>query len=51
MALRRGAQVWPPLERLVTAEVPDVLLADDAELRELLGDAILLLAAAGIEVL
>ncbi|WP_328373413.1 DEAD/DEAH box helicase (plasmid) [Streptomyces sp. NBC_00445] len=51
LALRRGARVWPPLERLVTAEVPDMLLADDAELRELLGDAVPQLAAAGIEVL
>jgi hypothetical protein len=51
LTLRRGARMWPPLERLVTGEVPDVLLADDTEVRELLGDAVAQLSAAGIEVL
>ncbi|MGW1615652.1 DEAD/DEAH box helicase [Streptomyces sp. NPDC002285] len=51
LTLRRGARMWPPLERLVTSEVPDVLLADDTEVRELLGDAVAQLAASGIEVL
>ena len=51
LALRRGARMWPPLKRLEDAAVPGVLWADDGELRDLLGDAVPRLAAAGIEVL
>ncbi|MFJ9380175.1 DEAD/DEAH box helicase [Streptomyces sp. NPDC101455] len=51
LTLRRGARAWPPLESLVASDVPGILLAGDTEVRELLGDAVAQLAAAGIEVL
>jgi superfamily II DNA or RNA helicase len=51
LALRRGARVWPPLERLLEEARPETLLLDDAEVGELLGPAAEALAAAGVEVL
>ncbi|MEC3976790.1 DEAD/DEAH box helicase [Amycolatopsis sp. H20-H5] len=50
LALRRGAQVWPPLEPLLGAVVPDELGLGDVEIAELLADAAPRLAAAGIDV-
>jgi SNF2 family DNA or RNA helicase len=50
IAVRRAAQVWPPLQRLLRQAVPDALELDDDEVVELLGDAAARLAAAGVEV-
>ncbi|WP_460403376.1 DEAD/DEAH box helicase [Actinophytocola sediminis] len=50
LTLRRAAQVWPPLHRLLDLAVPDRLVLDDAEVLDLLGDGGTRLAAAGIEV-
>ncbi|WP_372412193.1 DEAD/DEAH box helicase [Streptomyces luteireticuli] len=50
LALRRGAKVWPPLSRLLSATVPDALQLADDELLGLLGEAAERLAAAGIQV-
>ncbi|AEW99795.1 SNF2/RAD54 family helicase (plasmid) [Streptantibioticus cattleyicolor NRRL 8057 = DSM 46488] len=49
LALRRGAKAWPPLSRLLSAPVPDVLRLADDELLGLLGQATERLAAVGIE--
>ncbi len=51
LALRRGAQVWPPLKRLLDESRPESLVLDDAEAGDLLGPAAEALAGAGIEVL
>ncbi|MDX5563174.1 DEAD/DEAH box helicase [Streptomyces sp. ID05-04B] len=48
--LERGARAWPPLRRLARGRVPDKLLCDAEELRALMGDAVPLLADAGIAV-
>ncbi|MFE7424392.1 DEAD/DEAH box helicase [Streptomyces sp. NPDC057545] len=50
LALRRAARVWSPLERLLDQPVPDVLALDEDELYELLGEAGMRLAAAGVGV-
>ncbi|MFP8883308.1 DEAD/DEAH box helicase [Streptomyces mangrovi] len=50
LALRRGARVWPPLQRLLKDTVLDRLRLTDDEALELLGDATDTLRAAGIEV-
>ncbi|MFD7971739.1 DEAD/DEAH box helicase [Streptomyces clavifer] len=50
LALRRAARVWPPLERLLDQPVPDVLALTEEELYELIGDAGVRLAAAGVAV-
>ncbi len=50
LALRRGARVWPPLTRLLTAARPDRLELDDEEVAQLLGPAAEGLAATGMEV-
>lgn len=39
LAVRRAAQAWPPLQRLLDTAVPDELILDDAEVEELLGAA------------
>ncbi len=51
LALRRGARVWPPLERLLDQARPDRFVLTDAEAEQLLGGASEDLAAAGITVL
>ncbi|MFI5530977.1 DEAD/DEAH box helicase [Kitasatospora sp. NPDC051853] len=48
LTLRRAARVWPPLGRLLTAAVPAELELSDEEVQELLGDAAVRLAAAGL---
>jgi SNF2 family DNA or RNA helicase len=50
VAVRRAAQAWPPLQRLLHRAVPDVLELDDDEVVQLLGEASGRLAAAGVEV-
>lgn len=50
LALRRGAHVWPPLDRLLKDAAPDQLRLTDAEAFDLLGDATDTLRAAGIDV-
>ncbi|MGK5448510.1 DEAD/DEAH box helicase [Streptomyces radiopugnans] len=50
LALRRGARVWPPLQRLLKDAAPDRLRLTDDEAFELLGDATDTLRAAGIDV-
>ncbi|MFJ9755600.1 DEAD/DEAH box helicase [Streptomyces sp. NPDC101149] len=50
LALRRGARVWPPLERLLKDAAPDQLRLTDDEAFELLGDATDALRGAGIDV-
>ncbi|WP_166348108.1 SNF2-related protein [Phytoactinopolyspora limicola] len=47
LALRRAAQTWPPLDRLLRRQVPDQLWLDDDEFAELLGGAAERLAAGG----
>ncbi|HEY2301651.1 MAG TPA: SNF2-related protein, partial [Acidimicrobiales bacterium] len=51
LALRRGAQVWPPLKRLLDEARPEVLVLDDPEASDLLGPAAEALSGAGIDVL
>lgn len=51
LALRRGAGVWPPLQRLIEEARPDRLELADQEVGELLGPAAEGLASAGLEVL
>ena len=51
VALRRGAQAWPPLGRVLDGARPEVLALDDIEAQEPLGPAATALAGAGIEVL
>ncbi|MEU1276479.1 DEAD/DEAH box helicase [Streptomyces sp. NPDC005799] len=50
LALRRGARVWPPLQRLLKDAAPDELRLTDDEAFDLLGDATDTLRAAGIDV-
>ncbi|MFJ8009493.1 DEAD/DEAH box helicase [Streptomyces fagopyri] len=50
LALRRGARVWPPLERLLKDSAPDQLRLTDDEAFGLLGDATDALRGAGIHV-
>ncbi|MFG2386584.1 DEAD/DEAH box helicase [Streptomyces avermitilis] len=50
LALRRGAHVWPPLDRLLRDAAPDQLRLTDDEAFDLLGDATDRLRAAGIDV-
>jgi superfamily II DNA or RNA helicase len=51
LALRRGAQIWPPLERLLHEAAPSSLELDDDEATAILGPLAVELGAAGIEVL
>ena len=51
LALRRGAQAWSPLTRLLDDSRPESLVLDDGEAGELLGPAAEALSGAGIEVL
>ncbi|WP_409491539.1 DEAD/DEAH box helicase [Amycolatopsis sp. cmx-11-12] len=50
LALRRAAQLWPPLEPLLSAAVPDEVGLRDTDVTELLTTAAPLLATAGIDV-
>ncbi|HEY5837260.1 DEAD/DEAH box helicase, partial [Streptomyces sp.] len=50
LALRRGARLWPPLDRLLKDAAPDQLRLTDDEAFDLLGDATDALRAAGIDV-
>ncbi|WP_181772082.1 SNF2-related protein [Amycolatopsis pittospori] len=50
LALRRAAQLWPPLEPLLGAAVPDEVGLSDADITELLTTGAPLLATAGIDV-
>ncbi|MGW0572353.1 SNF2-related protein [Streptomyces tauricus] len=50
LAVRRAARVWPPLDRLSTQDVPDVLALSEDELSDLLGVAATRLGAAGVAV-
>jgi len=50
LALRRAAHLWPPLEPLLSAAVPDEVGLGDSDITELLTTAAPLLATAGIEV-
>ncbi|MFD9420125.1 DEAD/DEAH box helicase [Streptomyces goshikiensis] len=50
LALRRGAHVWPPLDRLLKDAVPDQLRLTDDEAFDLLGDATDTLRTAGVDV-
>ncbi|MYS83563.1 ATP-dependent helicase [Streptomyces sp. SID5474] len=50
LALRRAARVWPALEPLLNAGVPDRVVVGDDDLGALLGAAGARLAAAGVEV-
>ncbi|WP_405762791.1 DEAD/DEAH box helicase [Streptomyces sp. NBC_00045] len=50
LALRRGARVWPPLDRLLKDAAPDRLRLTDDEAFDLLGDATDTLRAAGVDV-
>ena len=50
LLIRRAAQVWPPLARLLELAVPDELELSDAEVTDLLGGGGHALAAAGIPV-
>lgn len=50
LTLRRAARVWPVLDRLLAAAVPDSVDLSDDEVLELLGEAATKLAAAGIRV-
>jgi hypothetical protein len=51
LALRRGARVWSPLQRLLDESKPSELALDDDEAVELLGGPGVALAGAGIDVL
>ncbi|MFD7920309.1 SNF2-related protein [Streptomyces sp. NPDC059740] len=50
LALRRAADLWPPLGRLLERPVPDVLPLSENELHDLLAEASPRLAAAGVAV-
>jgi len=50
LALRRAAQLWPPLEPLLGAAVPDEVGLSDTDVTELLTTGAPLLATAGIDV-
>jgi superfamily II DNA or RNA helicase len=49
-AVRRAARFWPPLEQLLTREVPDAADLDDTDLTDLLDGGAAALTAAGIPV-
>ncbi|MGZ4705449.1 MAG: DEAD/DEAH box helicase, partial [Acidimicrobiales bacterium] len=51
LALRRGARLWPPLERLLAETCPTSLELDDHEAIDLFGPLATDLAGAGVEVL
>jgi len=51
VAMRRGARVWPPMERLLQEARPARLQLTDEEVGELLGPAADDLAAAGVQVM
>ncbi|WP_405547705.1 DEAD/DEAH box helicase [Streptomyces phaeochromogenes] len=50
LALRRGAHVWPPLNRLLKDAAPDQVRLTDDEAFDLLGDGTDTLRVAGIDV-
>ncbi|MFD0971490.1 DEAD/DEAH box helicase [Plantactinospora endophytica] len=50
LAIRRAAQVWPPLRYLLDAAVPDQLVLTDEEVTELVADAAGRLGAVGVAV-
>lgn len=50
VGVRRAARVWPPLERLLQAAVPDEVVLSDDEVAELLAAASARLTAAGVDV-
>jgi SNF2 family DNA or RNA helicase len=50
VALRRAAQAWPVLDRLLRRPVPDRLVLDADELTDLLDEGLPALAAAGVDV-
>ncbi|RZT86452.1 helicase-like protein [Pseudonocardia sediminis] len=50
LALRRAAQLWPPLERLLSAAVPGALDLDDTDLADLLASGVAALASGGVAV-
>ncbi|MFF1745622.1 DEAD/DEAH box helicase [Streptomyces mirabilis] len=50
LALRRGARVWPPLQRLLKDAAPEELRLTDDEAFDLLGDATDALRTTGIDV-
>ena len=50
LVLRRAARVWEPLGRLLAAPVPAAFDLSDDEVYELLGDAAVRLASAGVDV-
>ncbi|WP_374225951.1 DEAD/DEAH box helicase [Pseudonocardia sp. KRD291] len=50
LALRRAAQLWGPLERLLRDAVPDAVELDDADLADLLVSGAAALASAGVAV-
>jgi superfamily II DNA or RNA helicase len=50
LAVRRAARVWAPLERLLNAALPDELTLGDADVEELLDEAVPRLAAIGVDV-
>ncbi|MDN5919824.1 MAG: DEAD/DEAH box helicase, partial [Pseudonocardia sp.] len=50
LALRRAAQLWAPLERLLRDAVPDALDLDDTDLADLLASGAAALASGGVDV-
>lgn len=50
VGVRRAARVWPPLERLLQAAVPDEVVLSDEEVAQLLAAASARLTAAGVDV-
>ena len=50
LALRRAAQLWTPLERLLDGPVPDAMTLADEDVVDLLGEAGPRLAAGGVDV-
>jgi superfamily II DNA or RNA helicase len=51
LALRRGAAVWPSLDRVLEQSRPSAISLDDGDISDLLGGVTEDLASAGIEVL
>ncbi len=51
VTLRRGARVWPPLERLLAQSRPDRIVLSDDEVDQLLAEAGRELSAAGLTVI
>jgi superfamily II DNA or RNA helicase len=51
LALRRGAQAWPPLRAVLDTAAPDSLPLDDDTAADLLGEGAEALGNAGVEVL